>query len=82
MTSKMGRMTTHQSKGICSMYRPDAYPTNDKDPRLFNVNNNVTQLRKIISDKEWHDKDCQREREELSVLLSAVKEGILWLPRF
>ena len=64
------------------MYRPIEYPTNDVDPRLYNASNNVSRLRKIVSDKEWHGKDCQRERKELSALLSAVKDGTLWLPRF
>lgn len=64
------------------MYRPIPYPTNDVDPRLINVTENVKRLKKIVSDKDWNGEDCQREREELSKFLSAFNEGRLWLPKF
>ena len=34
------------------MYRPDAYPTNDKDPRVENVRDKLTNLRTLINDAD------------------------------
>ena len=79
----MGRMTTHQSKGICSMYRPDAYPTNDKDPRLENVADKFATLTRQIDNAEWDDKPVTKaQRDKLSTLKQQMRDGKLWTPKF
>jgi len=64
------------------MYKPPPYPTPDVDPRLTDVTANVKRLRNIVSDKEWNSEDCQLEKQQLSVFLSALKSGKLYLPNF
>ena len=79
----MGRMTTHQSKGICSMYRPDVYPTNDKDPRLENVADKFATLTRQIDNAEWDDKPVTKaQRDKLSTLKQQMRDGKLWTPKF
>ena len=83
MTFKIEGIATHQSKGICSMYRPDAYPTNDKDPRLENVADKFATLTRQIDNAEWDDKPVTKaQRDKLFTLKQQMRDGKLWTPKF
>jgi len=65
------------------MYRPIAYPTNDKDPRLISVADKLSTLTRQIDHADWHDKPVTKsQRDKLSTLRQAVRDGKLWTPKF
>jgi len=65
------------------MYRPDAYPTNDKDPRLENVADKFATLTRQIDNAEWDDKPVTKaQRDKLSTLKQQMRDGKLWTPKF
>jgi len=65
------------------MYRPDAYPTNDKDPRLENVRDKLANLRTLIDDAEWNGKPVDTALQDKAKRLTQMaSEGTLWTPRF
>ena len=65
------------------MYRPDVYPTNDKDPRLENVADKFATLTRQIDNAEWDDKPVTKaQRDKLSTLKQQMRDGKLWTPKF
>ena len=74
---------TNQNRENCLMYRPDAYPSNDKDPRLESVTDKLATLQRQIDDAEWDDKPVTKsQRDKLSTLKQQQRDGKLWTPKF